>query len=101
MGMIKRSIKKMGRGVWKAMPRSLRNVIRNIFSELSGTREMRDFFRQYYGDFKVYEDLLKNKSDVTEYHVDKLIRSVGEELTSLRAQQEALAKRLSELEKKG
>ena len=98
MGKLKRSMKRGVRGVSRLVPRSSKNIIRNIFAELSGTREMRDFFRQYYGDYKVYEELLKNKSDVTEYHVDKMIRSVGKQLTDLQAENIRLSERVRMLE---
>lgn len=96
---MKRFIKKVIRGVSRLLPRSVKNFIRNIFAELAGTREIRDFYRRIYGDYTVYEKLLKDKSDVTEYHVDKVIRSVGKQLTELRQENEALKRRISALEK--
>ena len=86
------------RAIAKVMPKRIRNLIRNFFAELSGTREMRDFFRQYYGDFEVYNKLLKDKSDITEYHVDKVIRTIGDELVSLKLNNENLTKRVALLE---
>jgi hypothetical protein len=96
---MKKFIKKAIRVISKLLPRSVKKFIRNIFAELAGTREIRDFFRQFYGDYALYEKLLKDKSDVTEYHVDKVIRSVGKQLTELRQENEALKKRISTLEK--
>lgn len=98
MGKLKRSVKGGLKVVSRLTPPIVKRVTRNTFAELSGTREMRDFFRQSYGDYKVYEELLKNKSDVTEYHVDKIIRSVGEQLATLQAENAKLAERVHILE---
>lgn len=96
---MKKFIKKMIRAISRLMPRWVKNFIRNVFAELAGTREIRDFFRQSYGDFALYEKILKDKSNVTEYHVDKIIRSVGKQLAELQQENEALKKRISALEK--
>lgn len=98
MGTAKETTKRVAKGVKKVIPRRAKIIVRNTLSELSGTREMRDFFNQYYGDYKLYEELLKDKSDVTEYHVDKIIRTVGKQLAELQIENEALKKRVSALE---
>jgi hypothetical protein len=95
---MKKFIKRVARGLWGLFPRSLKNAIRNVFSQLAGTREIRDSFRHIYGDYTVYEELLKGKSDVTEYHVDKMIRSVGKELVELKRENQDLKKRVAALE---
>ena len=94
----KKIIKGTARATAKTLPKGVRSGIRNLFAELSGTREIRDSFRQYYGDFEIYNKLLKDKSDVTEYHVDKIIRSVGEEMVELREQNDILRARVEGLE---
>jgi len=96
---VKRIVKGTVRKGAKALPRSVRSGIRDLFAELSGTREIRDSFRQYYGDFEIYNQLLKDKSDVTEYHVDKIIREVGEQLARLEQENQALKQRIAALEK--
>lgn len=93
------AIKKMLRAFVRALPRSLKSFIRNSVAELAGTRELRDTLRQYYGDFEIYNQLLKNKSDTTEYHVDKIIRTIGEELVELRLENQQLRERVVKLER--
>lgn len=97
---MKKALKKFIKALWKILPRGIRNAIRNGFSELAGTREIRDSFRHIYGDYAVYEQMLKGKSDVTEYHVDKIIRSVGKQLTDLQNENRDLKKRVIRLENK-
>lgn len=98
MAIMKKFIKKTIRLFSRVLPRSLKNFIRNGFAELAGTREMRDTFRRMYGDYTLYEEFLKGKSDVTEYHVDKVIRSVGKQLTELQRENRDLKKRIASLE---
>ena len=96
----KQSIKKIIRTFAKILPRSIKVFVRNVFAELAGTREVRDLFRQIYGDYAVYEKFLKDKSDVTEYHVDKIFRSVGQQMIDLQSENKKLAQRISVLESK-
>lgn len=96
---MKKVLKRVAKTSWKVLPRGIKSGIRNGFSELAGTREIRDSFRHIYGDYTVYEQLLKGKSDVTEYHVDKIIRSVGKQLTTLQQENKELSERIKKLEK--
>lgn len=95
---MKKFAKKTLRLIARVLPRSLKNFIRNGVAELAGTREMRDTFRRMYGDYTLYEEFLKGKSDVTEYHVDKIIRSLGKQLTDLQSENAKLNRRIQILE---
>lgn len=97
---MKKKLKKILRATFRFLPRGIKNAIRNVFSELAGTREIRDSFRHIYGDYTLYEKLLHGKSDVTEYHVDKIIRSVGKQLVEVKRQNEELKLRVAKLEQK-
>lgn len=83
MRKLKNFIKRLYRSIAKFIPHNVKVIIRNIFAELSGTREMRDAFNQYFGDFEVYNKYLKDKSHSTEYQVDKLIREIGNKLDDI------------------
>lgn len=91
MRKLKNFIKSVYRKITKIVPHNVKVVIRNIFAELSGTREMRDAFNQYFGDFEIYNKYLKDKSNSTEYQVDKLIREIGKKF-------DAYEKRIVDLE---
>ena len=70
-----------------------------MFAELSGTREMRDSFNNYLGDFEVYNKLLKDKANNTEYQVDKIIREIGNQILEIQARINDIEHRISNLER--
>ncbi|QQR50964.1 hypothetical protein IPF89_04285 [Candidatus Saccharibacteria bacterium] len=69
-----------------------------VVARLAGTDDIHSFISQYYGDIERYNKLLERKSNVTEYHVDKVIRSVGVALADNKLRLQELEKRIQELE---
>jgi hypothetical protein len=95
MRKLKNFIKSLYRTISKLIPHNVKVIIRNIFAELSGTREMRDAFNQYFGDFEVYNKYLKDKTHNTEYQVDKIIRTIGTDIEKINSKIDKLEKELN------
>lgn len=95
-------IKKIARdtlgSISKVTPRRVKKGMKYVVSRLAGTEDIHSFISQYYGDIERYNKLLERKSNVTEYHVDKVIRSVGVELADTKLRLQELEKRIQELE---
>lgn len=97
---MKRRIKNFVSACWRAVPFRVKVILSNVLSTLSGTREMRDFFNQTQGDMERYRTLLQDKSDLEEYRVDKIIRTIGAEVVGLREANATLLRETRELHKK-
>lgn len=97
---LKRAVKRMLESVSKRTPRNVKNHIVDIFSALSGTRQLREYYNKNQGEIERYGRLLDEKSDVTEYRVDKIIRTVGQELIDQKVAIDELMRRITNIEEK-
>lgn len=91
MSKVKKAAKSVVKNTKKVLPPSIKTFVKTTVSDLAGTSEMHQFMQKYIGDFERYNKLLEEKSDITEYRIDKIIREQQEQI-------EALNRRLEELE---
>lgn len=94
---MKRQLKRFLLACWRGVPYRLKLIMSNVLSTLSGTREMRDFFNANQGDVERYQKLVQEKSDLEEYRVDKIIRTLGMELDALKDSNKQLRHELQEV----
>lgn len=99
MSKVKNIGKRVVKKTKKVLPPGLKGYIKRGVSDLAGTTEMHKFMQKYIGDFERYNKLLQEKSDITEYRIDKIIRSqqqqislLTEEITEIREEIKRLKK---------
>lgn len=92
-------IKKLVDATKRVIPVRFRNYLKQELKRAVGTQEINEFLRRYDGDIQIYNELLKSKSEVTEYHVDKIIKTIGDKIVKLEDRVETLERFIKESRK--